>query len=104
LSASEKLTFWTIGHSAAELDELFRLLAAQGIQVLVDVRSSPYSQHAPQANRELLEAVATATDGWAPDPERRATAKALRPFSPLRNDLRSSPVDGITPAWTTNAC
>ncbi len=58
LSAGEKLTFWTIGHSAAELDDLFRLLTAQGIQVLADVRSSPYSQHAPQANRDLLEAVA----------------------------------------------
>ncbi len=58
MSASGSLVFWTIGHSAAELDALFGLLTAQGIQVLVDVRSSPYSQHAPQANRELLEAVA----------------------------------------------
>lgn len=58
MSASEKLTFWTIGHSAAELDDLFRLLTAQGVQVLADVRSSPYSQHAPQSNRELLEPAA----------------------------------------------
>ncbi len=55
-----ELTVWTIGHSAAEIDELFRLLLAQRIQVLVDVRSSPYSQHAPQANRECLEHAAAA--------------------------------------------
>ncbi len=52
----EPLTIWTIGHSSAELEELFRLLAAQGIDVLADVRSSPYSQYAPQANREILAA------------------------------------------------
>jgi uncharacterized protein (DUF488 family) len=57
MKSAEKLTIWTIGHSAAEPAELVRLLRAQGIQVLVDVRSVPYSRFAPQANRETLESV-----------------------------------------------
>ncbi len=54
----KSLTFWTLGHSAAEVDDLFRLMAVPGVDVLVDVRSIPYSQHAPQANREVLDAAA----------------------------------------------
>ncbi len=52
------LAVWTLGHSAAEVDDLFRLLAVPGIDVLADVRTMPYSQFAPQANREVLEAAA----------------------------------------------
>ncbi|MEW6251643.1 MAG: DUF488 domain-containing protein [Planctomycetota bacterium] len=58
MAESKQLTFWTVGHSAADLDDLFRLLAGQRIDVLADVRSSPYSQHVPQANRDVLEAAA----------------------------------------------
>ena len=52
-----QLTFWTIGHSNADLDMLFHLLAAQGVDTLVDVRSVPHSRFVPQANREVLESV-----------------------------------------------
>ncbi len=52
-----ELTFWTIGHSSADPDILFDLLASQGVDVLVDVRSLPYSRFAPQANREVLESI-----------------------------------------------
>lgn len=55
---AETRTIWTVGHSDAELDDLFRLLAAQGIDTIVDVRSSPYSKFVPQANRECVEAAA----------------------------------------------
>ena len=48
-------TLWTIGHSALESEEFFRLLAAQRIDVLIDVRSQPFSRFAPQANRDVLE-------------------------------------------------
>ncbi len=58
MSGAETLTFWTIGHSTAELEALFGLLAAQGIQTLADVRSSPYSQHMPEVGREFVEAAA----------------------------------------------
>ena len=53
-------TLWTIGHSALETEEFFRLLAAQCIDMLVDVRSQPFSRFAPQANRDVLEHAAKA--------------------------------------------
>ncbi|HVP12948.1 MAG TPA: DUF488 domain-containing protein [Phycisphaerae bacterium] len=55
---SAQLTFFTIGHGTAELDVLFKVLAAQTVDILVDVRSSPYSRYVPQANREILSAAA----------------------------------------------
>ncbi|MGB9625258.1 MAG: DUF488 family protein [Phycisphaerae bacterium] len=55
---AERLTFWTLGHSSADVDHLFHLLREQRVDILADVRSSPYSQYAPQANREVLAAVA----------------------------------------------
>lgn len=48
------LSLFTIGHSNHSSAYLIGLLQAHGIQLLVDVRSTPYSRHAPQANRELL--------------------------------------------------
>jgi uncharacterized protein (DUF488 family) len=54
----ENLTVWTIGHGTAELDELFRALSAHSIEVLVDVRTNPYSRYVAQANRETLAAAA----------------------------------------------
>jgi uncharacterized protein (DUF488 family) len=45
---------YTIGHSNHALEDLIGLLRRHGIELVVDVRSSPYSRHVPQANRELL--------------------------------------------------
>ena len=47
---------WTVGHSNQDLGRFERLLAAQQIEFLIDVRSSPYSRYAPQFNRKELEA------------------------------------------------
>jgi uncharacterized protein (DUF488 family) len=47
-------TIYTIGHSNHESDQFVTLLRQHGIQLLVDVRSSPYSRFVPQANRESL--------------------------------------------------
>lgn len=47
---------WTIGHSSADTSRLLELLRRQGIEVLVDVRATPYSKYVPQANRDVLEA------------------------------------------------
>jgi uncharacterized protein (DUF488 family) len=47
-------TIYTIGHSNHEFADLLTLLRQHGIQVVVDVRSSPYSRYVPQANRESL--------------------------------------------------
>jgi uncharacterized protein (DUF488 family) len=47
-------TVWTIGHSNHQSDDFVALLHQHGIQLLVDVRSSPYSRYVPQANRASL--------------------------------------------------
>ena len=45
---------YTIGHSNHTIDQFIRFLSAHNINVLVDVRSQPYSKFAPQFNREDL--------------------------------------------------
>lgn len=44
----------TVGHSNRTLDAFLSLLAENSIDVIADVRSSPYSSRLPQFNRELL--------------------------------------------------
>jgi len=46
---------WTIGHSNHEFEVFAGLLAPERIAFIADVRSYPYSRHAPQFNREDLE-------------------------------------------------
>ena len=54
--AEEKpLELYTIGHSTLEMDDFLRLLKENYIQVLVDVRSQPYSRFNPQYNRESFQ-------------------------------------------------
>lgn len=48
------LTAYTIGHSNHEIDRFIQLLSHNGIEVLVDVRSSPYSRFVPQFNKDNL--------------------------------------------------
>jgi uncharacterized protein (DUF488 family) len=45
---------FTVGHSTRSGQEFNALLAAHGIQLLVDVRTVPRSRHNPQFNRETL--------------------------------------------------
>jgi uncharacterized protein (DUF488 family) len=45
---------YTIGHSNAPASDLIEVLRTNGVQTVVDVRSSPYSQYAPQYNRENI--------------------------------------------------
>lgn len=47
---------WTIGHSNHEFDAFAQLLRGQGIDVVVDVRSFPYSRFAPQFNQDAMRA------------------------------------------------
>jgi len=49
------LKCFTVGHSNHQFDKFIELLKKNNIDVLVDVRSSPYSQYVPQFNKELLE-------------------------------------------------
>ena len=54
MTINEVTTIYTIGHSNHETAEFVALLRRHGIELLVDVRSSPYSRYVPQANRETL--------------------------------------------------
>lgn len=48
---------FTIGHSTHPIDEFIRLLTRHRIEVLTDVRSSPFSKFNPQYNKEELKQV-----------------------------------------------
>ena len=45
---------FTIGHSTHSAEAFLALLREHGVNAVADVRSSPYSQHNPQFNRETL--------------------------------------------------
>jgi uncharacterized protein (DUF488 family) len=47
-------TIYTIGHSNHEPEAFVALLRQHGVELVIDVRSSPYSRYVPQANRETL--------------------------------------------------
>ena len=46
---------FTVGHSNHSVERFLELLRQHAIEVVADVRSVPYSQYAPQFNRETLE-------------------------------------------------
>lgn len=46
---------YTIGHSNHTIEKFVDLLRQHNIAYLADVRSSPYSQHVPQFNKEVLD-------------------------------------------------
>ena len=45
---------WTIGHSTRPIEEFIGLLHMPGIQLLVDVRTIPFSRRNPQFHQEAL--------------------------------------------------
>ncbi len=49
------IKLFTIGHSNHEIEKFISLLRNNHIEVLVDVRTSPYSRHHPQFNKDSLE-------------------------------------------------
>ena len=51
------MELYTIGHSNHPIDKFIRLLNDHGIRQLVDVRSTPYSRHNPQFNKDNLQQV-----------------------------------------------
>jgi uncharacterized protein (DUF488 family) len=48
---------YTIGHSNHTVENFVALLRKHAIEVLVDVRSQPYSRYVPHFNREVLSRV-----------------------------------------------
>ena len=48
-------SFFTIGHSNHDFPAWLALLRQHSIEVVVDVRSSPYSKYVPQFDKELMQ-------------------------------------------------
>ena len=48
---------YTIGHSNYEVDEFLKIVTAYGIQIIIDIRSAPYSKYCPQFNKDIIEKV-----------------------------------------------
>jgi uncharacterized protein (DUF488 family) len=49
-------TVYSIGHSNHSIDALLDLLLPHGIEILLDVRSAPYSRYSPHFNKRSLQA------------------------------------------------
>lgn len=47
-------TLYTIGHSSHSVELFSELLVQHAVQVLVDVRSAPYSRYVPQFDHDIL--------------------------------------------------
>lgn len=58
----QNLTVHTIGHSNHSIEEFVALLKKYAIQVVVDVRSAPYSRFAPHFNQTSLELLLNEND------------------------------------------
>jgi len=54
-SPKNGLVVYTIGHSIHSLEKLIGLLNANRIEVVVDIRSEPYSRKVPHFNKDNLE-------------------------------------------------
>ena len=52
----QPITIHTIGHSNLSAESLVEMLKRRGITEVIDVRSTPYSRHVPQFNRENIRA------------------------------------------------
>lgn len=48
---------FTIGHSNNSVDSLLELLAKHNIQIVIDVRSAPYSRYVPWFNKKEIQTV-----------------------------------------------
>ncbi|MGD0293186.1 MAG: DUF488 domain-containing protein [Terracidiphilus sp.] len=48
-------SFFTIGHSNHAFEAWLAFLRQHGVEVVVDVRSSPYSKYVPQFDKELMQ-------------------------------------------------
>lgn len=49
------VTMWTLGHAHHAWDHYLALLGSTGIELVVDIRSRPYSRYAEHFNRERLQ-------------------------------------------------
>jgi hypothetical protein len=49
-----QLPLFTIGYGTRSVDQLIAILKSNGIELLLDVRSSPYSKFKPEFSKEIL--------------------------------------------------
>ena len=54
MERKQQLTIFTIGHSIHPIERFLDLLEMNGITAVADVRSSPFSHHNPQFNKDKL--------------------------------------------------
>jgi uncharacterized protein (DUF488 family) len=80
------LNVYTIGHSTRSFEEFLRLLQANGIELLADIRTIPRSARYPQFNRTELEAALA------------AAGLQYRHFKDL-GGLRKPRPDSLNTAW-----
>lgn len=57
MSQTSGQIIYTVGHSNHEVDQFIKLLQSYSIDIVVDVRSAPYSRHCPQFNKNTIEQV-----------------------------------------------
>lgn len=53
---SNPITVYTVGHSTHTIERFLDLLERNGVTAIADVRSSPFSRHNPQFNKDALSA------------------------------------------------
>jgi uncharacterized protein (DUF488 family) len=51
---SSPITVYTVGHSTHTTEEFLDLLERNGVTAIADVRSSPFSRHNPQFNKDTM--------------------------------------------------
>jgi uncharacterized protein (DUF488 family) len=98
---------FTIGHSTRGLDELVRMCAAQGVQVIADVRRFPGSRRSPHFARKALQESLPANGIdylWLVDLGGRRRRPASAPPSPWHVDAFAAYADYmLTPAFRAAA-
>lgn len=97
----------TIGHSTLASSLFLRILAANGIATLVDIRTIPQSRHNPQFGREALSAALAAQSieyHWLPSlGGLRKPLKAMAGIVPLNAGWRNSSFRGYADYMQTAA-
>lgn len=53
---SSPIIIYTVGHSSHTIEKFLDLLERNGVTAIADVRSSPFSRHTPQFNKDTLSA------------------------------------------------
>jgi len=53
---SSPITVYTVGHSTHAVEKFLDILERNGVTAIADVRSSPFSRHNPQFNKDTLSA------------------------------------------------